>query len=235
MAEVVHADVERDAAGLDGGLPHAGSEGVAGDRRAGLRGEQQVVASEVVDLDGVGDGVEPSLAGGQRAGLVVFGVGLDDVTLPGGGVSGGDCDDGVFTVTVRRKKSMWRASARSARPTASRSRSRSRQGAGTGPGRRRSEPRTRRSEHPGGGGDDLRELGVLTRVGDDQLVSQTTLVRRAWSATQTPRRPSGPGREAGGSKGAGDRWRGSSIVVVSSLSGEETGDQIRAGRARTAV
>ena len=61
MAQVVHPDGEVDAAGLHGGHPDAGAEGVAGDRGAGGGGEQRLVAADAVGADVERDGFEPGV------------------------------------------------------------------------------------------------------------------------------------------------------------------------------
>ena len=68
VAQVVDADVEVDAAGLDGGQPDAGAEGVAGDRGAVAGGEQQVVGTEFVLVDVLAELVEES--GGRPCGAI---------------------------------------------------------------------------------------------------------------------------------------------------------------------
>ena len=55
MAEVVDAEVEPDAGGLDGGEPDAGAEGVAGDGCPVAGGEQQVTGLQAPGLDPVGE------------------------------------------------------------------------------------------------------------------------------------------------------------------------------------
>jgi hypothetical protein len=96
VAQVVDPDREVHAAGLDGGEPDPGAEGVARDRRAGGGCEQQLVVTDAVGLDVLGDGVEPGLADGEDPGFVVLGVGLGQVALAGGGVLLGDLDDGLL-------------------------------------------------------------------------------------------------------------------------------------------
>lgn len=51
VAQVVDPDRVVDAGGFDCGQPDAGAEGVPGDRRAGLGGEEQVVVADPIGLD----------------------------------------------------------------------------------------------------------------------------------------------------------------------------------------
>ncbi len=73
VPQVVHPDREVDTRCLDGGEPDPGAEGVPRDWRTGAGGEEQVVVSDVVGLDVLGDGVEPGLTDAKGAGFVSFG------------------------------------------------------------------------------------------------------------------------------------------------------------------
>ena len=65
VAEVVDADVEVDAGGLDGGLPDAGAEGVAGDG-----GADPGTPAQLKQLHGIGDPLHTRLdPDGQLTGL----------------------------------------------------------------------------------------------------------------------------------------------------------------------
>jgi len=96
VSQVVHTQREVDAGFSDGGSPETRVERAARERvpvgdLSG--GEEQVVAAEPEVGDPGGESVEQVLGDVQSARFVVFGVGLDDHALAGGGVLLGDLDD----------------------------------------------------------------------------------------------------------------------------------------------
>lgn len=89
MSEAVRVLGEVDVGGRDGwpsetGVDAPARQGVASCDLA--KGEQQVVALQAEVGDAGHEGVEEVRRDVQGAGLVVFGVGLDDHPLAGGGV-----------------------------------------------------------------------------------------------------------------------------------------------------
>ena len=93
MAEVVNTDLEVHARGGHGGAPDPGAEGVARDRCALTGGEQQVTRTEPTVSDVRGELGEEVVGEGHGAGFVVFGVGLGEHPVAGGGVLDRDLDN----------------------------------------------------------------------------------------------------------------------------------------------
>jgi hypothetical protein len=99
MAQVVHPDTDVETGTGDGGSPDAGAEGVARHRLTGValgRWKQQVCRPKATICDALCQQRGEPGADSQHARLVVLGVGLDGVPLPGGGILAGHLDDGLL-------------------------------------------------------------------------------------------------------------------------------------------
>jgi hypothetical protein len=95
MAEVVDADAEVDSACPHRGQPDLGAEGVARDRRADRRGEQQIVSSDRFSTEVRRNFVQQGLTDAECPRLVVLRVPLHDEALTGRRVLLGRLDDGA--------------------------------------------------------------------------------------------------------------------------------------------